>query len=241
MAYIFLSICRSTIIHFLIVTQETKQITEMTRKPRNNHAKLELVFDTKQRQEFLTGFSKRKQARKKAAHDKLQQQYKDEVARIKKDKRERIKRRLEEVASVKEAEGIDLAQLARNELDKEKVLDLPQHVVTITSTEELDLTKLKENTFLGHSADNSVEVVEVSAENEESNDDKPAAKESSQGRSKSSQKKSKSKVAELARKAQSLKSKRRHRNNIISGRISKSQKKFLKKKKTGRRKDKPSR
>lgn len=139
----------------------------MTRKSKNGHSKLELVFDNEQRHEFLTGFSKRKQARKKAARDQLEKRYKEEVARIKKEKRDQVKRRLEEVASVKNSRGIDLAKLAQNELDKEEIIDLPQHVVTITSTEEIDLTTPKENAFLGSNTSNDVEIIDNSKDAEE--------------------------------------------------------------------------
>lgn len=134
----------------------------MTKKSKVKRSKFELVFDNEQRHEFLTGFSKRKQARKKAARDQLEKKYKEEVARIKKQKREQVKQRLEEVASVKNLRGIDLAKLAQNELDKEEVIDLPQHVVTITSTEEIDLTSNKEEAFLGSNTLDDVEIVDNS-------------------------------------------------------------------------------
>lgn len=44
--------------------------------------KSELIFDETKRKEFLTGFSKRKQQRKKKAADEFQQKVKEEQKRI---------------------------------------------------------------------------------------------------------------------------------------------------------------
>lgn len=48
-----------------------------TRQPKN-----ELVFDNKKREDFLTGFTKRKQQRKKKAQDEIAQKLKEEEKRI---------------------------------------------------------------------------------------------------------------------------------------------------------------
>jgi len=47
------------------------------RKPKN-----ELVFDPKKREDFLTGFTKRKQQRKKKAQDEMDKQLKVEKKRL---------------------------------------------------------------------------------------------------------------------------------------------------------------
>ncbi|XP_039248674.1 uncharacterized protein LOC120326448 [Styela clava] len=204
--------------------------------PKLKKQKLELVFDTKERETFLTGFSKRKQARKKAAVANAEKQYRDEVARIRKEKRERIKQRLEEVASVRRANGMELAQLVRNETENEKILDLPQHIVTITSTEEMDLTKCEDNVYLGsNSNSNFVEIVDTQTNEDEPDNEseKPVKnkllKTSNENKVEPNRKKSVSRVAEFARKTQMLKTKRRNRKHTTeTGRMSKSQKKFLK-------------
>lgn len=49
---------------------------------KKSYKKKELVFDEKKRQEFLTGFSKRKQQRKKKAQDEFQKKIKEEQKRI---------------------------------------------------------------------------------------------------------------------------------------------------------------
>lgn len=48
------------------------------KKPKN-----ELVFDNKQREEFLKGFTKRKQQRKKKAQEENDRKLKEECKRIK--------------------------------------------------------------------------------------------------------------------------------------------------------------
>ena len=53
-----------------------------SKKPKN-----ELVFDNKKREEFLKGFSKRKQDRKKKALMENEQKLKDERKRIKEEVR----------------------------------------------------------------------------------------------------------------------------------------------------------
>lgn len=57
--------------------------TKKSRKVKN-----ELVFDPKKREEFLTGFSKRKLQRKKKAADENAQKLKEEVKRIREEVRQ---------------------------------------------------------------------------------------------------------------------------------------------------------
>lgn len=126
--------------------------------------KTELVFNAAEREDFLTGFQKRKQARKKKAILEAEKQYKEEIIRMRKTKRAQIEKRIEEVSSVKLAHGIELTNFA--EFDEPKnttMLDLPEHTITITSTEEMDLTKSSDAAYLGRNEDEeeAVEVVEL--------------------------------------------------------------------------------
>jgi ribosomal RNA-processing protein 17 len=59
----------------------------MANKKKVKKVKNELVFDPKERAEFLTGFSKRKLQRKKKAKDESDQKLKDEVKRIREEVR----------------------------------------------------------------------------------------------------------------------------------------------------------
>ncbi|KAJ6634983.1 Ubiquitin-like modifier-activating enzyme ATG7 [Pseudolycoriella hygida] len=65
-------------------------ITTMGKRPAKKR-KLELVFDEKKRKEYLTGFRKRKQERRKKARDDLELQVKEERKRLKQEAREDIK------------------------------------------------------------------------------------------------------------------------------------------------------
>lgn len=50
-----------------------------SKNSKGKKGKLELVFNEKARTEFLTGFTKRKNQRKKVAQDKIQKQFKEEM------------------------------------------------------------------------------------------------------------------------------------------------------------------
>jgi hypothetical protein len=53
------------------------------RKRKNKGTKTEITFDPKARTEFLTGFRKRKNERRKAAAEKMEKKYKEEVKNAK--------------------------------------------------------------------------------------------------------------------------------------------------------------
>lgn len=55
----------------------------MANTKRNKTPKTELIFDNKKREEFLTGFTKRKQQRKKKAAEENEKKLKEEKKRIK--------------------------------------------------------------------------------------------------------------------------------------------------------------
>lgn len=59
----------------------------MGNSKRNKKVKNELVFDNKEREEFLKGFSKRKQQRKKKAIEETDKKLKEERKRIREDVR----------------------------------------------------------------------------------------------------------------------------------------------------------
>ncbi|KAK8787364.1 hypothetical protein V5799_022861 [Amblyomma americanum] len=56
--------------------------------------KIHLVFDERERREFLTGFQKRKKERQKKAQEKIMQEAKEEKRRLKAEKREIMQRLL---------------------------------------------------------------------------------------------------------------------------------------------------
>uniref|UniRef100_A0A023GI93 Nucleolar protein 12 n=1 Tax=Amblyomma triste TaxID=251400 RepID=A0A023GI93_AMBTT len=94
--------------------------------------KIHLVFDERERREFLTGFQKRKRERQKKAQEKLLQEAREEKRRLKAEKREILQRLLGD----KPVPGS-----AADEGNEEEPVtyDLPDHTVTVTSLECSDL------------------------------------------------------------------------------------------------------
>ncbi|KAK9675264.1 Nucleolar protein 12 (25kDa) [Popillia japonica] len=66
--------------------------TKKFKKAKNRSNKINLVFDEEKRKEFLTGFHKRKQQRKKKAQEKLENQLKEERKRLKSEIKESYKK-----------------------------------------------------------------------------------------------------------------------------------------------------
>jgi len=63
--------------------------------------KISLKFDEEKRKDFLSGFRKRKEARKKHARSQMDKKLKEERARIRKGKRDKITNRLREIHNIK--------------------------------------------------------------------------------------------------------------------------------------------
>ncbi|KAI4455879.1 nucleolar protein 12 [Holotrichia oblita] len=67
-------------------------LTKKFKKAKNRSNKVNLVFDEEKRKEFLTGFHKRKQQRKKKAQEKLENQLKEERKRLKSEIKQSYKK-----------------------------------------------------------------------------------------------------------------------------------------------------
>lgn len=108
---------------------------EIMKKKRSKQPprKIHLVFDERERREFLTGFQKRKKERQKKAQEKLMQEAKEEKRRLKAEKREILQRLLGD----KPVPG-SAADKERSE-EEPVTYDLPDHTVTVTSLESSDL------------------------------------------------------------------------------------------------------
>lgn len=134
--------------------------------------KVELVFDSKERNDFLTGFQKRKFERRQKAKTEAEKKYKEEILKIKKRKREELQKRIDEVTEIRAAEFGAMSSLGNNDFDKAqpKEIDMENHTVTVTSAEEIDLSKGDDTYFLGHN-DNAVEVIDLNNEDNNSNND----------------------------------------------------------------------
>ena len=60
------------------------------RKPINKKNKTRVVFDPAARKEFLTGFKKRKDERRKKWNDKVQKDLKEEIKKIKEETQKKV-------------------------------------------------------------------------------------------------------------------------------------------------------
>lgn len=101
-------------------------------KPGNKKNKLIITFDASDRREYLKGFSKRKLERKQKAAKQIEDEIKNEKKRIKKERRDIIKKMLH---SVDEDEENDV--------------------------EEYDITKLTEETYVGTCGNTTVEIADI--------------------------------------------------------------------------------
>lgn len=107
--------------------------------------KLVLVFDDKERNEFLTGFHKRKVERRKAAVEEMKNKLKEEQKKIREERHtEYLKMLKERTEALEEADELEDAITATTECVQ---YDHPNHTVTVTTISDLDLTgaRLLEN------------------------------------------------------------------------------------------------
>lgn len=102
------------------------------KRSKNPPKKIHLVFDERERREFLTGFQKRKKERQKKAQEKIKQQAQEEKRRLKAEKREILQRLLGD----KPVAGSS-ADVERQE--QPVTYDMPDHTVTVTNLESSDL------------------------------------------------------------------------------------------------------
>ncbi|XP_007236223.2 nucleolar protein 12 [Astyanax mexicanus] len=107
--------------------------------------KLVLVFDDKERNEFLTGFHKRKVERRKAAVEEIKNKIKEEQKKLREERHnEYIKMLKERTEALEEADELEDAITGTTECVQ---YDHPNHTVTVTTISDLDLTgaRLLEN------------------------------------------------------------------------------------------------
>ncbi|XP_050030466.1 nucleolar protein 12 isoform X1 [Dermacentor andersoni] len=102
------------------------------KRSKNPPKKIHLVFDERERRDFLTGFQKRKKERQKKAQEKLKQQAQEEKRRLKAEKREILQRLLGD----KPVAGSS-ADVEREE--QPVTYDMPDHTVTVANLESSDL------------------------------------------------------------------------------------------------------
>ncbi|XP_067310529.1 nucleolar protein 12 [Pseudorasbora parva] len=97
-----------------------------------------LMFDDEDRQDFLTGFHKRKVERRKAALEEMKNKLKEEQKRIREERhREYLKMLQERREALEEADELEDAITATTESVQ---YDHPNHTVTVTTISDLDLS-----------------------------------------------------------------------------------------------------
>ncbi|XP_033751520.1 nucleolar protein 12-like [Pecten maximus] len=101
--------------------------------PRNKRTKQVLVFDETARLEYLTGFRKRKNERRKKAKDEKEIQLKEDRKEFKRKRKELIEKSFFFKGKSKQ-KGPEL-----DDIGKPSVTELPEHTVTITDISELDM------------------------------------------------------------------------------------------------------
>ncbi|XP_028671154.2 nucleolar protein 12 [Erpetoichthys calabaricus] len=105
-------------------------------KPRKK--KMEITFNDADRQEYLTGFHKRKVERRKAAIEEIKQKLKEEHKKMKEERcKEYMKMLKERTEALEEASELDQLVTATTESVQ---YDHPNHTVTVTTVSDLDLT-----------------------------------------------------------------------------------------------------
>lgn len=117
-----------------------KRKSQEGNKPAFVKRKVELVFDPEKRAEFLTGFHKRKQQRKKLAQNKVQRQLKEETRRIRNEAKNNVKKLYHSYKPIPE-----LSEVEKDREDQE--YDTGNVTVKVV---ELSTTELaKENNWIG--------------------------------------------------------------------------------------------
>ncbi|XP_073703928.1 nucleolar protein 12 [Garra rufa] len=107
-------------------------------KQKKKRGKCVLVFDDKDRQDFLTGFHKRKQERRKAALQEMRNKLKEEQKRVRDERHKEYLKMLEERRqALDEADELVDAITATTESVQ---YDHPNHTVTVTTISDLDLS-----------------------------------------------------------------------------------------------------
>uniref|UniRef100_A0A182MHH8 Nucleolar protein 12 n=1 Tax=Anopheles culicifacies TaxID=139723 RepID=A0A182MHH8_9DIPT len=124
--------------------------------------KTELVFDPQKRIEFLTGFHKRKQHRRKIAQGEMQRKLKEETKRIRTEAKEKMRNLYHSYKPIPELTEEDKAEEQEDEYDTENV------TVKVVELSTRDLAK--ENNWIGENR-GVVKEDEESEQEESSNED----------------------------------------------------------------------
>uniref|UniRef100_A0A3P8T1D0 Nucleolar protein 12 n=1 Tax=Amphiprion percula TaxID=161767 RepID=A0A3P8T1D0_AMPPE len=125
-----------------------------------------ITFDDKDRQDYLTGFHKRKVERRKAAVAEIRKKIKEEQIRVREERhKEYIKMLKERTEALADAE--DDLEDAITATTESVHYDHPNHTVTVTTISDLDLTGAHLLSPATHQADEGSEAEEKGEEEEE--------------------------------------------------------------------------
>ncbi|XP_012681306.1 nucleolar protein 12 [Clupea harengus] len=98
-----------------------------------------VMFDDKNREEYLTGFHKRKIERRKAAVEEIKQKMKEEQKRVREERhKEYLRMLIERKEALDEADELEDVITGTTESQQ---YDHPNHTVTVTTISDLDLTR----------------------------------------------------------------------------------------------------
>ncbi|KAM9394360.1 nucleolar protein 12 [Pholidichthys leucotaenia] len=106
-------------------------------KKREN--KCVVMFDDKDRQEYLTGFHKRKVERRKAALEEIRKKIKEEQLKVREERHKEYVKMLKERQEALEEDEDDLEDVITSKTESLQY-DHPNHTVTVTTISDLDLT-----------------------------------------------------------------------------------------------------
>ncbi|XP_060760166.1 nucleolar protein 12 [Neoarius graeffei] len=105
---------------------------------RNRGRKCVIMFDDKDRNEFLTGFHKRKVERRKAAVEEIKNKLREEQKRLREERqKEYLKMLKERREALEDADELDDVITSTTESVQ---YDHPNHTVTVTTISDLDLS-----------------------------------------------------------------------------------------------------
>ncbi|NXA39455.1 NOL12 protein, partial [Eudromia elegans] len=100
--------------------------------------RLVVTFDEERRREYLTGFHKRKVERRRAALEEIRRKLKEEQRKMKEERhQEYLKMLSEREEALDEVDELEHLVTARTESVN---IDHPNHVVTVTTISDLDLS-----------------------------------------------------------------------------------------------------
>ncbi|KAM9346778.1 nucleolar protein 12 [Symphorus nematophorus] len=123
----------------------TKKHNNLSKKPKfkpgskKRENKCIVMFDDKDRQEYLTGFHKRKVERRKAAVAEIKKKIKEEQIRVREERHKEYIKMLKEREEALDAAEDDLED-AITSTTQSVQYDHPNHTVTVTTISDLDLT-----------------------------------------------------------------------------------------------------